>query len=153
MCAMDQFNLLFVCNPLQEGWKETASSNKVLYSALVSLKTELCKLLPDNYALGKSVSTVVYTALSPTALSYHLLSILHHQSKQVGGVDVDAHLELLQWSSVAPACFVCYTLDNVEKCLSCQMAWLCTEHRVSQHQTGHNKHCDMLRFVTVRRFQ
>ena len=150
---MDQFNLLFVRNPLQARWKETASSSKVLWNGLASLKTELCKLLPDNCALGMSVSTVVYILSSPEQIAYHLLSILHHQSKQVGGVDVDAHLELLQWSSVAPACFVCYTLDSAEKCPRCQMAWLCTEHRVSQYQAEHNKHCDMLRFVSVRIFQ
>ena len=150
---MDQFNLFFVRNPLQRVWKETASSYKVLWNGLSSLKTELRKLLPDNGALGMSVSTVVYILSSPKQIAYDLLSILHHQSKQVSGVDVDAHLELLQWSSVAPACFVCFTLDNVEKCPRCQMAWLCTEHRVSQYQAEHNKHCDMLRFVTVRRFQ
>ena len=150
---MDQFNLLFFRNPMQAAWDETASSHKVLLNGLASVKTEFRKLLPDNCALGMSVSTVVYTLSSPERIAYHLLSILHHQSKQVGGVDVDAHLELLQWTSVAPACFVCYTMDNVEKCPRCQMAWLCTEHRVSQHQAEHNKHCDMLRFVTVRRFQ
>ena len=152
-CAMDQFNILFFRNPLQTVWQETALSHEVLWNGLASLKTELRKLLPDNCALGMSVSTVVYTLSSPEPTAYFLLPILHHQSKQAGGVDVDAHLELLQWSSVAPACFVCYTLDSVEKCPRCQVTWLCTEHRVSQYQDEHNKHCDMLRFVSVRIFQ
>ena len=143
--AVDPFNPWLFSKPLQGAWKETVPSQKGVFNALVSLKTELCKLLPDNSALGMSVSTVVYTASSPATLSYHLLPLLHHQSKQVSGVDVDAHLELLQWSSVAPACFVCYTMDDVEKCPRCQMAWLCTKHRVSHYQAEHNKHCHMLR--------
>ena len=113
---------------------------------------ECLELLPANAAHGLSVSGVVYLPVEIIDQSIQdLLEALHHQSKCAGGVNVDAHLELLQWWPVAPACFVCYTLDNVEKCPRCQTAWLCTKHRVSQYQDEHSKHCDMLLVLAHRK--
>ena len=112
--------------------KGGVAHSKRLCEALESLTAECLELLPANAAHGFSVSGVVYLPGNITVRStLDLLGALHHQSKRVGGVDVDAHLELLQWWPVAPACFVCYSLDNVEKCPRCQVAWLCTKHRVS----------------------
>ena len=133
-------------------FKGSASHSKRLCEALESLTAECLELLPANAAHGLSVSGVVYLLVNITGESaLGVLGALHHQSKRVGGVDVDAHLELLQWWPVAHACFVCYTLDNVEKCPRCQMAWLCTEHQLSQYQDEHSMHCGMLLVLAHRK--